>query len=153
MRISALLPFVSGLLLAGCASQNAGNFSGVPGPSAGVGGAPAAMTTPAEEPLPQSQSAPVPAPAPAPEQTAPQPPIVAPASSPEGTVMAFNAVGQFVVLSFPPGQLPSIGQMFSVYHNGLKVGEVKISGPQSENNIVADVIEGHAAVGDKARMQ
>jgi hypothetical protein len=35
----------------------------------------------------------------------------------------------------------------------LKAGEVKISGPQRDNNIVADLVNGDAQVGDEVRDQ
>jgi hypothetical protein len=35
----------------------------------------------------------------------------------------------------------------------LKVGEVKVTGPQREDNIVADLAAGEAEVGDEARGQ
>ena len=38
-----------------------------------------------------------------------------------------------------------------VYRDGLKVGEVKISGPTRDNNTVADLISGVANKGDEVR--
>ncbi len=35
----------------------------------------------------------------------------------------------------------------------MKVGEVKITGPQQDNNIVADLVTGEAQVGDDVRDQ
>jgi hypothetical protein len=39
----------------------------------------------------------------------------------------------------------------NVYRRGLKVGEVKVTGPQRDDNIVADITAGEAAVGDEVR--
>jgi hypothetical protein len=38
-----------------------------------------------------------------------------------------------------------------LYRRGLKVAEVRIAGPQYDDNIVADVLEGEAELGDEAR--
>jgi len=35
-----------------------------------------------------------------------------------------------------------------LYRGGLKTAEVRVTGPQHENNIVADLISGDAQVGD-----
>jgi len=79
--------------------------------------------------------------------------IVTPEVSLAAKVLSVNAVGHFVVLGFPNGNLPKLLQTLSLYRAGLKVGEVKITGPQSENNIVADLISGEAKIGDTIRDQ
>jgi hypothetical protein len=77
--------------------------------------------------------------------------IVTPDPSLEAKVISVNTVGRFVVLGFPGGQLPKLQQALFIYHAGLKVAEVKITGPQQENNIVADLVSGAAKVGDTVR--
>ena len=57
------------------------------------------------------------------------------------------------MLSFPIGQLPRIGQTLFLYRNGLKVGQVNVTGPQQDNDIVADLTEGEAQAGDEVRDQ
>ena len=57
------------------------------------------------------------------------------------------------MLSFPVGQMPKPDQSLFLYRDGMKVGEVKITGPQRENNIVADLVTGEAQVGDEVRDQ
>ena len=47
--------------------------------------------------------------------------------------------------------MPALEQQFSVYHQGMKVGEVRIAGPQLDDNIVADIVSGEASIGDEAR--
>jgi hypothetical protein len=79
--------------------------------------------------------------------------IVTPDNSLAARVVSYNASGRFVVLSFPPGQTPKLDQSFFLYRDGMKVGEVKITGPQRENNIVADLITGEAQVGNEVRDQ
>ena len=56
-------------------------------------------------------------------------------------------------MSFPIGQMPQINQTLFLYRGGLKVAELKVTGPQSENNIVADLISGDAQVSDEVRDQ
>ena len=87
-----------------------------------------------------------------PAAVAPQP-IVTPDNSLTARVVSYNASGRFVVLSFPVGQMPKLEQGLFLYRDGMKVGEVKITGPQRENNIVADLVTGEAQVGDEVRDQ
>ena len=76
------------------------------------------------------------------------PPVMRPDFKPVGRVEMVNRQGRFVVLSFPAGHLPPPGELWRVNHRGLKIGEVKISGPQRELDTVADLIAGEANVGD-----
>ena len=98
-----------------------------------------------------------PAPAPAPAAPAPTtrsaPPVVTPDNSLSARVARYNADGRFVVFSFPVSQMPKLDQTLFVYRNGLKVAEVKVTGPQRDNNIVADLLSGDARVGDEVRDQ
>jgi hypothetical protein len=80
-------------------------------------------------------------------------PIVTPAFSLAAKVVSVNIAGRFVVLSFPSGGLPKLQQTLFLYRTGLKVAEVKVSGPQEETNIVADLISGEAQAGDTVRDQ
>lgn len=77
--------------------------------------------------------------------------IVTPDSLLIGRVTAFNTAGRFVVLDFPVGRLPALDQVLFVYHDGLKVGEVRVTGPERDHNTVADLISGEAAKGDEVR--
>ncbi len=80
-------------------------------------------------------------------------PIVTPDNSLTARVASYNAIGRFVVLSFPVGQMPGMNQTLFLYRNGLKAGEVKITGPQRDNDVVADLVTGTAQVGDEVRDQ
>ena len=80
-------------------------------------------------------------------------PIVTPDNSLTARVASYNATGRFVVLSFPMGRMPNMDQMLFLYRDGLKVGEVKITGPQRDNDTVADLVTGTAQVGDEVRDQ
>ena len=79
------------------------------------------------------------------------PAIVTPSAAVVGKVISVDVPGRFVVLGFPLGQLPEAQRRFHLYRHGLKVGEVRIGGPQSGENTVADLVAGDAAAGDEAR--
>src|SRR5215813_3389557 len=98
-----LLMVLLGMVLPGCAHKDYGplhqTFSPLPGePSA-------ATSTPSKPQL-----------------------IITPETQAAGKVVKVNNAGRFVVLSFPLSHLPSVDQRLNVYHQGLKVGEVKVSG-------------------------
>jgi len=77
--------------------------------------------------------------------------IVTPDLSLTAKVLSVNAVGRFVVLNFPSGQLPAVQSTVFLYRAGLKVAEIRITGPQDGNNTVGDLISGDANPGDTVR--
>lgn len=77
--------------------------------------------------------------------------IVTPSSAVTGKVAFVNPTAQYVVVSYPVGRLPPIGRRLSVYRNGLKVGELKVTPPQRDVNTVADLVAGECRVGDEVR--
>ncbi len=77
--------------------------------------------------------------------------IITPENSLSGKVIRVNNQGRFVVVNFPIGQLPALDQRLNLYRSGLKVGELKITGPQYDDNIVGDLIAGEAQPGDSVR--
>jgi len=77
--------------------------------------------------------------------------IVTPGELLTGKVATYNDAGRFVVMDFPLGHMPGMDQRLFVYRQGLKVGEVKVTGPQRENHIVADLVSGEAQTGDEVR--
>jgi hypothetical protein len=79
--------------------------------------------------------------------------IITPDNSLIAKVVSYNSVGRFVVLNFPAGQVPKIDRTVFLYRSGLKVAEARITGPQNDNNIVADLVTGDAQVGDEVRDQ
>jgi hypothetical protein len=78
-------------------------------------------------------------------------PVVTPDTGLAGKVASFNNDGRFVVLNFPLGHLPAVEQRLFVYRQELKVGEIKVSGPQRDDLIVADLVAGEAQPGDDVR--
>jgi hypothetical protein len=79
--------------------------------------------------------------------------IITPDASLAGKVVSYSEVGRYAVLSFPIGQMPKADQRCFLYRGGLKTGEVKITGSQRDNFIVADLITGNAQPGDEVRDQ
>jgi hypothetical protein len=161
------------LAMAGCVHQKAAppreNFSDIPGLPPTPTPAPVEVkrkpnpqpkeTSPAPVPVaakkkPKSQPKEVKvetASAPAEPKSSPQKLIVTPETGLVGKVETVNQNARYVVLSFPIGRLPAMEQRLSVYRSGLKVGEVKVTGPQIEDNVVADIVEGDSGPGDEVR--
>lgn len=77
--------------------------------------------------------------------------IVTPDRTLTGKVVRVVPHARFAVLNFPVGKLPTPNQQLNVYRQGLKVGEVKATGPQQDDNVVADITNGDAQVGDEVR--
>lgn len=77
--------------------------------------------------------------------------IVTPDKTTTATVTLVNQPAQFVVLTFPIGHLPAENQLMTLYRQGLKVGEVKVTNQQKDDNVVADIISGDAQLGDEVR--
>ena len=79
--------------------------------------------------------------------------IITPDNLLVGKVAKANVDGRFVVLTFPIGHLPILDQRLGIYRRGLKVGEVKVTGPQLDDNVVGDIVTGDAQAGDEVRAQ
>ena len=77
--------------------------------------------------------------------------IVTPGKALVGKVAFVHPTARFVVINFPVGHLPAVEQHFNLYRAGLKVGEAKITGPQYDDNVVADLLAGDSEIGDQAR--
>src|SRR5258707_4583683 len=70
--------------------------------------------------------------------------IVTPDAALVGTVATVNQTAGFVILNFPLGRMPATDLHLNLYRRGLKVGEVKVTGPQLDDNVVADVVTGNS---------
>jgi hypothetical protein len=169
MRLLIFCLLLSLLAATGCSHRKAAapaeNFSDIPGlpPTLSPapvevkqGPAPAPTPVPVEakkkKPKPQPKEVKVElAPAPAEPKSPSQKLIVTPETGLVGKVETVNQNARYVVLSFPIGRLPAMEQRLSVYRSGLKVGEVKVTGPQIEDNVVADIVEGDSGPGDEVR--
>ncbi len=129
------------LLLAGCASSNTPQpaFRDIPPAS-----------SPQTENAVAAESAP-PAAAGAPATAAAPELLVTPDNSLEGRVVSVNDAGRFVVLKFPVGRIPAMDSTLYVHRQGAKVGELKVTGPQKDDHIVADIRTGDCRVADVVR--
>jgi hypothetical protein len=86
------------------------------------------------------------------QKPVPNKPVVTPDFRPVGKVARVNKEGRFVVISFPPGQMPRPQAPLNVYRNGLKVAEVNVDPRwQNDNNVVADILTGEVQVDDEVR--
>jgi hypothetical protein len=83
----------------------------------------------------------------------PATPTAASGNALAGKVALVNGTARFVVLNFPLGKMAAAEQHLNLYRRGSKVGEVKVTGPQRGDNIVADLVAGEAEIGDEARSQ
>jgi len=140
-------------------SAPANAFAAVPGetPPTPTTASPVAVI-PTAPPRDSAPTTPAPAnPTPAatipPEQPTTTPPkdkvVVTPDTSLSGKIATVNSAARFVVLSFPVGHLPPLDQHLNVNRRGVKVGELKVTGPQLDENIVADIVSGDAQAGDE----
>ena len=68
-----------------------------------------------------------------------------------GRVSSVNQNLKFAVLTFPIGQMPARNQRLFVYEEGMRVGELNVTGPQRDDSTVADIIAGEARPGDEVR--
>jgi len=77
--------------------------------------------------------------------------LVTPDQTVTGHVATVNDTLRFVVLTFPIGQNPPLGTRMNIFRRGAIVGEIKITGPQRDDNSVADIVLGDAQKGDEVR--
>jgi hypothetical protein len=77
--------------------------------------------------------------------------IITPETSFVGKVVQVNNNARFAILNFPLGIMPGADQRLNVYRRGLKVGEVKVTGPRQDDNTVADITNGEVQAGDDLR--
>ena len=68
-----------------------------------------------------------------------------------GKVASADESGRFVILNFPLGQMPRVDSTMTLYRHGVKSATIKITGPQRDDNVAADVLSGIPAEGDSAR--
>jgi hypothetical protein len=78
-------------------------------------------------------------------------PLVTPSNDAIGKVVSVNQKARYAVLSYAIGSVPSVDSRLYAYRNGLKVGELRVSGPQRENNTIADLLTGECQAGDEVK--
>lgn len=80
--------------------------------------------------------------------------IVTPGEGRNGRILSVNPAARYAVVSYGVGvPLPAVGQVLSVYRAGLKVAEIKVSGPSRDSNTVGDILTGEGQVGDEVRLE
>jgi hypothetical protein len=85
------------------------------------------------------------------DQAAAQKPRATPLQESSGTIASVNPTLRFVVIDFYLKPLPQVDQRMSVYREGQKIGEVKISSQSRNSIIAADLVAGEARTGDEVR--
>lgn len=88
--------------------------------------------------------------APQPRETSPSP-SATPLMEAAGKVASVNPALRFAVIDFAFNPAPKVDQRMSVYREGQKVGEVKISRQARNSIIAADITAGDVRVGDEVR--
>ena len=78
---------------------------------------------------------------------------VAPILGANGKVASVNPNLRFVVIDFALNPVPRVDQRLSVYRQGQKVGELKISAQARNSIVAADITAGEAQVGDEVRSE
>ena len=77
--------------------------------------------------------------------------IVTPAKGTNGRIVRVNNGARFVVISYSFGDIPEVDRRLHVYRAGLKVAEIKITGPRRDTNTIADIVAGECQPGDEVR--
>jgi hypothetical protein len=77
--------------------------------------------------------------------------VISPDETAFGKILFVNSKVRFVVIGFSSDNLPQTGRRLNVYRNGLKIGEIKVTGPQQGNNIIGDILVGEARENDEVR--
>jgi hypothetical protein len=78
-------------------------------------------------------------------------PVVTPDFKAAGKIVTFNEHARFAVVNFPLGVLPKADHQLGVYRKGLKVGELRATTQQKDNNVIADLMTGSAQKDDDVR--
>jgi len=79
----------------------------------------------------------------------PPAPVVLPAS---GKVFRTLPGFQFVIIDYTLGGMPPLESVLSVYRGDQKVGSVRLTGPERNGFVAADIVEGFLQVDDEVRL-
>ena len=77
--------------------------------------------------------------------------VITPVDRITGRIAVVNRALRYVVVDFSRGRLPVADQLLSVYRQGKKVGELKVSRQSQDRNAAADILAGEVRVGDEVR--
>lgn len=147
------IALIAAALIAGCSSPKSEPiYSDVPGASAPSAGGQAAEVAVIPAPQVKEEVAPASAETTADKAGEEKPElIVTPDETLTGSIVSVNDVGRFVVLRFPLGRMPANGSTLFVYRQGMKVAELKVTGPRKDDHTVADVKSGDCRLKDEVR--
>ncbi len=70
-----------------------------------------------------------------------------------GRVHSVNPGLRFLVVDYTLGGMPELQSRLNVYRNNEKIGEIRLSGPERNGFVAADILEGILQVGDEIRTQ
>lgn len=70
-----------------------------------------------------------------------------------GRVHSLNPGLRFLVVDYTLGNMPALGSRLNVYRNNEKIGEIKLSGPERNGFVAADIVDGILQVDDEVRTQ
>lgn len=85
-----------------------------------------------------------------PTNTTPPTPTILPAS---GRVHSINAGLRFVVIDYTLGGMPPLQSLLSVFRSNEKVGEIRLTGPERNGFVAADILQGFLQIDDEVRLQ
>jgi len=91
--------------------------------------------------------------APSKAKVQPDKPVITPDETPFGAVVLVNENSRFAVVKFAFGPIPPVGRRIFAYRDGLKVAELKVTGPQRDDNTVADILTGDVKVKDEVKVE
>lgn len=77
-------------------------------------------------------------------------PVVLPT---RGRVHMVNPGLRFVVIDYTLGGVPPLQSLLSVFRGTEKVGQVRLSGPERNGFVAADIVEGYLQVDDEVRLE
>lgn len=70
-----------------------------------------------------------------------------------GRIALVNEKARFVIIDFTNSRPPELEQKLAIYRAGLKVAEVKVSGPFRNTTVAADVTAGDVRYGDEVKSE
>jgi hypothetical protein len=76
-------------------------------------------------------------------------PVALPAS---GRIHDVVAGSRFVIVDYTLGGMPALHSVVHVYRGGEKVGELRLSGPERNGFVAADILNGFIQVDDEVRL-
>lgn len=70
-----------------------------------------------------------------------------------GRIALVNEKARFVIIDFTNSRPPELEQKLAIYRAGLKVADVKVSGPFRNTTVAADIMAGEVRYGDEVKAE